>query len=120
MELLLGEMDWPFPNIAGMMMKYLDGLRVLSCPSGPYGFSPLSRVAFSVEHKIGPTYQPLIVGNETRIPSRIDDGRIFDIPECLVRYPRPWNGFATLQLEVTEIKRLVICHCGELVRADAG
>jgi len=56
MSLFEGEMDWPLPNNAGMMMKYFFGFSVLSSPIS----QTLSDISFncqsvSVNRQFGPS-----------------------------------------------------------------
>lgn len=103
MSELEGEVDWPLPKSAVIMMKYFLGLSAFSSPMS----HSLSAIAVMVS-----CWRRKLNGQLTaRIPAWIYDRRRFGISKCLVCYVCIWKAQAGLELPVAQLVGLDPIAC---------
>jgi hypothetical protein len=95
MSELEGEVDWPLPKRAVMIMKYFLGLRALSSPMS----HSLSAIAMMVSYR----WRKPIDQLTARIPAWVYYSRRFGISKCLVCYVSIWKTLTGLELPVAEL-----------------
>ena len=98
MSELEGEVDWPLPKRAVIIMKYFLGVRALSSPMS----HSLSAIAMLVSYR----WRKRIGQLTARIPAWVYYGRGFDISKCLVCYVSICKALTGLELPVAELVSL--------------
>lgn len=100
-----GEVDWPLPKRAVMMIKYFFGLRVWFSPTS----HSLSAIAVTHQSRFRSWGEPIT----SRVPCRIYNCWWMWIPKCFVGNFSIGDWLSGLKLPVTKFIRLNACHCDD-------
>ena len=92
---LEGEVDWPLPKRAVMIMKYFLGLRALS--------SPMSHSLLAIAMMVSYRWWKPIGQLTARIPAWVYYSRRFGVSKCLVCYVSIWKTLTGLELPVAKL-----------------